>query len=181
MPKKNMSLTSGLTRYHRIGSPTDPMRVLLDRPLECALCHGDKTVEQVTTDMERLWSKKYDRDTLRALYGSLDENVLVATAARGKPHEQAVALRLMGEARRKDGAALAFAALSHPYPLVRGYARDALVQISGTPCAIDLYESAERVRDAATKCAPFLDKTGLIPRAAPPPLGPSDDADDGED
>src|SRR5207302_1788236 len=76
MPRKNMSLSSGLTRYHRIGSPTDPMRVMLDRPLECALCHADKTVEQVVGDMERLWGKRYERETLRALYGSLEANVL---------------------------------------------------------------------------------------------------------
>ena len=44
MPRKNMGLDGSLTRYHRIGSPTDPARVLGDRPLECALCHADRSV-----------------------------------------------------------------------------------------------------------------------------------------
>ncbi len=41
MPRKNIGLVYELTRYHRIGSPTDDNRVLRDRPLECALCHVD--------------------------------------------------------------------------------------------------------------------------------------------
>ena len=36
-----------LTRYHRIGSPTDRARVEGDRPLECALCHADKSVAEL--------------------------------------------------------------------------------------------------------------------------------------
>jgi predicted CXXCH cytochrome family protein len=47
MPRKNMGLDGTLTRYHRIGSPTDPARVLGDRPLECALCHADRSVRSL--------------------------------------------------------------------------------------------------------------------------------------
>ena len=45
MPRKNVGLRYELTRYHRIGSPTDEARVYGDRPLECALCHADWSVE----------------------------------------------------------------------------------------------------------------------------------------
>ena len=45
MPQKNMSLDNRLGRYHRIASPTETAKVEGDRPLECALCHGDKPVE----------------------------------------------------------------------------------------------------------------------------------------
>src|SRR5262249_43777307 len=61
MPRKNMGLALELTRYHRIGSPTDPARVLHDRPLECALCHGDRSVGWIVEAMERLWGKRYPR------------------------------------------------------------------------------------------------------------------------
>ena len=50
MPRKNMGLGYTLTRYHRIGSPDDPVRVERDRPLECALCHADKTVADLAGD-----------------------------------------------------------------------------------------------------------------------------------
>src|SRR5262249_30016869 len=70
MPRKNMSLDTRLTRYHRIGSPTDRARVEGDRPLECALCHADRSVGELVETMERWWGKRYDRAALRALYGS---------------------------------------------------------------------------------------------------------------
>lgn len=187
MPLKNMSLGSGLTRYHRIGSPTDPMRVMLDRPLECALCHTDKSVEQVTVDMERLWGKHYERETLRALYGSLDANVLLATAERGKPHEQAVALYLLGRAARKDAIPLALGALAHPFPLVREYARDALASILGRPCPVDVYQPAARVRAESVKCGEFSHIPALPaqhshePAYDPASKEPTDEPDDGED
>ena len=41
--------------------------------------------------MERWWNKTYERGALEKLYGAFDANVLLATAERGKPHEQAVA------------------------------------------------------------------------------------------
>jgi len=42
-----------LIAYHRIGSPYDRQRVEGDRPLECALCHTDKSVAELTATMER--------------------------------------------------------------------------------------------------------------------------------
>ena len=92
MPKKNMALDGTLSRYHRIGSPNDPQRVLLDRPLECALCHVDKTVESLVGTMETLVEAPVrSRGARRSSTAPLDANVLLATAERGKPHEQAVA------------------------------------------------------------------------------------------
>ena len=165
MPKKNMSLEGGLTRYHRIGSPTDPMRVLLDRPLECALCHRDKSVESIVSDMERLWNKSYDKQALRNLYGDLSANVMTATLARGKPHEQAVALFTLGAGKAPASAPLVAGHLSHPYPLVREYAKDALAAILGTPCDVDLDADAARIEESARKC---LVGAGLPPSMVTP-------------
>lgn len=138
MPKKNMALDGGLSRYHRIGSPTDPARVLLDRPLECALCHVDKSVASLTTTMETWWKKSFERESLKKLYGSLDANVIEATAERGKPHEQAVAFFLLGEAKRASAVPLLAGQLRHPYPLVGGYAKRALDAIAGEDLPFEL-------------------------------------------
>ncbi|CAN5871640.1 hypothetical protein BH11MYX4_BH11MYX4_37570 [soil metagenome] len=123
MPRKNLALDGTSTPYHRIGSPNDPQRVLLDRPIECALCHADRSVESLAATMESWWKRPYDRDVLRKLYGSLDANVLLATAERGKPHEQAIAFYLLGETRTTSALPILAAQLTHPYPLVRGYAK----------------------------------------------------------
>lgn len=131
MPRKNMSLDGALSRYHRIGSPTDVEKVLLDRPIECALCHVDKDVRTLIGTMERWWSKAYERGALERAYGSLDANVVLATAERGKPHEQAVAFQLLGDARVEAAAPLLQGKLGHPYPIVRGYAERALERLSG--------------------------------------------------
>src|SRR6185436_351566 len=99
MPKKNMGLGYALTRYHRIGSPTDRARVEGDRPLECALCHVDKSVGELVGAMERFWGKRYDRAALTALYGDLGGSALLSTVVRGKAHEQATAMHVLGEHR----------------------------------------------------------------------------------
>jgi predicted CXXCH cytochrome family protein len=138
MPKKNLALDGTLSRYHRIGSPNDPQRVLLDRPLECALCHADKTVESLAGTMETWWKRPFDREALKKLYGSLDANVLLATAERGKPHEQAVAFYLLGEARSRPAIPILASQLTHPYPLVRGYAKRALDSVVGSRVPIDI-------------------------------------------
>jgi predicted CXXCH cytochrome family protein len=127
MPRKNMGLDGPLTRYHRIGSPTDPARVLGDRPLECALCHADATVRRLADTMEAWWpQRRYPRQRLEELYGSLDANVMRATLERGKAHEQAVAIGTLAEARARDAAPLIAAQLGNEYPLVREWARRAL-------------------------------------------------------
>ncbi len=139
MPKKNMGLAYELTRYHRIGSPTDSERVEGDRPLECALCHTDKSVEQLLATMERFWGKKYDRDALRKLYGQdLTVNAVEATLRYGKPHEEGTAVALAGRDHRRGLLPLVVAQLGNEYPLVRYFARHAVEQISGAPLPVDL-------------------------------------------
>jgi len=149
MPRKNMSLDGDLSRYHRIGSPTDTQKVLLDRPLECALCHADKDVGALVGTMERWWNKAYDRAALAKLYGALDANVALATAERGKPHEQAVAFQLLGDARMKSAVPVLAGQLTHPYPIVRGYAKRALDSIQGAAVPIDLDAADEVIREQA--------------------------------
>ncbi|MDB4952780.1 MAG: uncharacterized protein JWO36_349 [Myxococcales bacterium] len=150
MAKKNMGLDYVLNRYHRIGSPTEPRRVLGDRPLECALCHADKSVETIVKTMEDWWGKQYDRTKLRALYGDdLSVNVMRATLVRGKAHEQAVAISVFGEARDRSAVAAIVPMLSHEYPLVRFFAQRALQTITGDPVAIDVGGAAADVARAA--------------------------------
>ncbi len=148
MPKKNMSLDVRLTRYHRIGSPTDREKQK-DRPLECALCHADKSVRTILDTMEAWWNVRFDRTLPTLLYGSLDANALSATLERGKPHEQAVALYLLGEAKsRTDVDAMAHQ-LTNLYPLVRYYADAALVKTLGNPSPIDLNATDEEITKKA--------------------------------
>jgi predicted CXXCH cytochrome family protein len=150
MPKKNMGLAYELTRYHRIGSPTDRERVEGDRPLECALCHTDKTVETLVDTMERFWGKKYDRDRLHQLYGGdLQVNALEMTLKIGKPHERGTAVAVAGRDRRQDLLPEVVAVLGDDYPLVRYFARHAIEQITGAPLPIDMNApSAEVVKSA---------------------------------
>lgn len=151
MPQKNMSLDGNLSPYHRIGSPTDPAKVLLDRPLECALCHADKSVGSLVGTMEQWWKKSYERGALEKLYGSLEVNVALATAERGKPHEQAVAFQLLGDARMKEAVPVLARELTHPYPIVRGYAKRALDSIHGAPVPIDIDGPAEVIAEQARR------------------------------
>ncbi|HEX8793621.1 MAG TPA: cytochrome c3 family protein [Polyangiaceae bacterium] len=129
MPRKNMGLDGRLTRYHRIGSPTDPARVLGDRPLECALCHAGMSVGTLVEAMEKWWPVRYPRQRLEELYGSLDANVMRTTLERGKPHEKAVAIGVLAEAGAKDAAPLVARELQDEYPLVREWARRALEKL----------------------------------------------------
>ncbi len=151
MPRKNMSLDGKLSRYHRIGSPSDVEKVLLDRPLECALCHADKSVGSLVSTMETWWKKSYERGALEKLYGSLDANVLLATAERGKAHEQAVAFQLLGDARVKEATPVLARELTHPYPIVRGYAKRALDSIHGSPVSIDIDAADEVITEQARR------------------------------
>ncbi len=129
MPRKNMGLDGELTRYHRIGKPTDPARVLGDRPLECALCHVDRSVGELVDAMEKWWPVRYPRQRLVELYGSLDANVVRATLDRGKAHEQAVAIGLLREAGARDAVPALAKQLDNDYPLVREWADRALRSI----------------------------------------------------
>ncbi|HEY3594083.1 MAG TPA: cytochrome c3 family protein, partial [Polyangiaceae bacterium] len=144
MPKKNMALSYELSRYHRIGSPTDRARVEGDRPLECALCHADKTVGDLVSTMEKWWQKQYDRGRLLSLYGDLGALPLSVTVANGKPHEQATALSVMGAHRiGKDSIA---PQLLNPYPLIRYYAREALGSVVGRTCDVNLDQDDAAIR-----------------------------------
>jgi len=139
MPRKNMGLGYALTRYHRIGSPTDVARIEGDRPMECALCHADKTVGAMLADISRLWGRHYDPAAMLRLYGSLDANVLMATIARGHAHEQAAAMGAAGEQRFQPAAqAVARQMTANTYPLVRYYAAAALAAITGKPLPAQL-------------------------------------------
>ena len=151
MPRKNMGLEGTLTRYHRIGSPTDPARVLGDRPLECALCHADRTVGSLVEAMEKWWPVRYPRQRLEELYGSMDASVMRATLERGKPHEKAVALGVLGEARDRAAAPLFAKELLDEYPLVREWAKRALVSTLGR-CDVDLAADDEAIARAAAAC-----------------------------
>ncbi len=150
MPRKNMGLAYTLTRYHRIGSPTDRARVEGDRPLECALCHADKSVAELVTTMERWWHKRYDRGALQRLYGpDLSVNPAVATLERGKPHEQAVAISIAGRAKMRVALPLLVRQLDNPYPLVRFYAQRAIEQVTGKPLDLDMHARGQDLVRAA--------------------------------
>ena len=147
MPKKNMGLDYGLVRYHRIGSPTDKRRVEGDRPLECALCHADKSVETLVSTMEQWYRRPIDRAALRTLYGDdLSVNVMRATLARGKPHEQAVAMMTMSTGTVPGAIALIAPQMAHEYPLVRFFAHRALEVLAGERVAIDVNQPAAELR-----------------------------------
>jgi predicted CXXCH cytochrome family protein len=180
MPRKNMGLDGTLTRYHRIGSPTDPARVLGDRPLECALCHVDRDVRALVDRMEAWWPVRYPRQRLEELYGSLDANVVRATLERGKPHERAVAIGLLGEARAADAVPAIARELTDEYPLVREWAKRALGAIRG-PCDVDLAAKDDSIAAAARACgaAPVAGPaSGTAAAVAPSPRHDDDDPED---
>ncbi len=152
MPRKNMGLGYELVRYHRIGSPTERARVEGDRPLECALCHPDRSVAELVTTMEAWWPVRFDRVALRRLYGDdLGVNALAATVARGKAHEQAAAIGALGEHRVRAAVPALVPHLAHEYPLVRYYAHHALEQIVGRPVPLDVGLPAAEIRAAAER------------------------------
>jgi predicted CXXCH cytochrome family protein len=169
MPRKNMTLDNRLGRYHRVGSPNDPTRVERDRPLECALCHADKRVAELVETMERWWNKKYDRGRLASLYGELSANPLRATVARGKAHEQAVALYLLGRSAQKDAAPLVATQLTNPYGILRYYARNAMIALLGpAPSDLDVHGEAVAITNAAAR---WLSSQKLRPLAIDPEIG----------
>jgi predicted CXXCH cytochrome family protein len=152
MPKKNMGLDYELVRYHRIGSPTDAERVEGDRPLECALCHANRSVDQIVSTMERWWNKHYDRHRLERLYGSdLRKNPLEMTLIGGRPHERAVAANVLAHAGRTDELANIAAILDDEYPLVRYFGKAALERLTGAPLPLDMNASGQETRAAAER------------------------------
>jgi predicted CXXCH cytochrome family protein len=176
MPRKNLSLDNRLTRYHRIASPTENAKVLGDRPLECALCHGDKPVETLVATMEAWWHKRYDRAPLRALYGDdlAHADVLVETLTRGKPHEQALALALLGARGDRRPAALMAAQLTHTTPIVRYYAQSALEAILGGKAPFDVHDRDDAIVAAA---GAWLRAAGIAAPIRPLPTSAAPAAD----
>lgn len=166
MPKKNMSLDTRLARYHRIGSPTDRARVEGDRPLECALCHADRSIESLVADMERMYAKTYNRQALQQLYGDLSQNAMMATLQRGKPHEQVVAIATLGNQKRRDAVPLLAQQLVHPLPILRYYAQHALEQIVGSAAPFDLHQETAKVESEARQ---WLIQSGVMSTAQTPP------------
>jgi hypothetical protein len=154
MPRKNLALTYTLARYHRIGSPTENARVLRDRPLECALCHARMSAEKLISTMENWWGKRYDRATLQALYGDLQQPPLLSTLTRGKPHEQAVAIISLREQNVREALPLVARQIAHPLPLVRFQARKAIDALLGRDCGIDLDRDLRDIVAATQKCVP---------------------------
>ena len=152
MVRKNIGLDYRLVRYHRIGSPTDKNRVERDRPVECAVCHDDKSVAELIGTMERWWNKRYDRTALSRLYGAnLNVNVMAATLRRGKPHEQAVAVGVLGEHKRANRVAALAAQLTNRIVLVRFYAKAAIENITGKPLDVDLNKPVAEIRARAAE------------------------------
>jgi predicted CXXCH cytochrome family protein len=138
MPQKNAGLDGRLTRNHRIGSPTDIERVQGDRPLECALCHVDSSVDTLVASMETWWGKQYDRAALRTLYGDTTQNAVRATLEKGKPHEQMVAAALLDAQGRVGDVDALLRVLPHRYPIVRPYVRDAIEALTHRTMDLDL-------------------------------------------
>jgi predicted CXXCH cytochrome family protein len=174
MPRKNVALDYRLTRYHRVGSPTEPAKVLGDRPLECALCHPQDSTERLVDAMERFWGKRYDRAALRALYGDLRRPILAATLARGLPHEQLVAIGVAREQGRRELLPLLVPQLVHRLPLVRHHALAAVNALRERPCDVDLDRQTEAVVAAAQACLP-PGARWLAPNRAPDPVEPDED------
>src|SRR5262249_3786075 len=127
-----------------------------------ALCHPQRTVAELVGTMERWWGRRYDRAALRELYGDLDANVLAATLARGKAHEQAAAVAGLGGAAATELLPAVARQLGNPFPLVRYYARKAVEQLRGAPCDLDVERPLAEIAVAARRCVP-----GLELRAAP--------------
>lgn len=139
MPKKNMGLAYDFTAYHRIGSPTDRARVEGDRPLECALCHADRSVDQMVATMEKWWGKRYDRAQLARLYGpDLRQNAVRITLIGGKPHEQALAADIAVRQNLTGTTESIVALLGNRYPLVRYFAKHSLELRLGQPIPLDM-------------------------------------------
>lgn len=147
MANKNLALEPRLTRYHRVGSPTDETRVQRDRPMECALCHAHASVGQLLGAIEQGWGRRYDEPSLSRLYGTArSDNVLVTTLRQGLPHEQAVAAAALGETGalpNEEAAELLVKLLVHEYPRVRLFAGRAIERLLDEPLPMDVSVAQE--------------------------------------
>jgi hypothetical protein len=129
--------------------------------------------------MERWWNKAYDRDALRKLYGDLGARPLLATLERGKPHEQAVALFVLGQNVDRAAVPAIARALAADLPLVREYAKRALDLALGRPCPIHLEGALPAIEKEADAClAPLGLGPVAWPAAAASRPAPSEPAED---
>jgi predicted CXXCH cytochrome family protein len=150
MPMKNTGLGYGLTRYHRIGLPTDPARVEKDRPIECALCHTEKTVDELVTTIEKWTKRRYDRGALQRLYGDdLRVNALEATLTRGWPHERTVAIDRLGRSKDPRHAKALIAQIPESLPITRYFVREALMRLTGKRPELDMALPGEELAQQA--------------------------------
>ena len=104
--------------------------------------------------METWWGRKYDRAALANLYGTLEARPLPATLMRGKAHEQAVAVTVLGDARRTETLPGVARQLANPFPLVRYYARRAFDALAPRPCPVDLDRPTPEIIAAVRACVP---------------------------
>ena len=110
-------------------------------------------------------ASSYDRAALTELYGTLDARLLAATLMRGKPHEQAVAMAVLGEAGRTEALPGVARQLANPFPLVRYYARRAVDALAPRPCPVDLNRPDGGDRGGGAR---------LCPRGVPRPCAGGD-------
>jgi hypothetical protein len=120
--------------------------------------------------MQTWWPVRYPVQRLVELYGTLDANVMRATLERGKPHEQVVAIATLGEAHAQDVTPLLATKLLSEYPLVREWAKRALVLIRGR-CDVDLSAADATIAKGARSCgAEALAPSGEVPTPIEDPV-----------
>ena len=146
---------------HRL--PDDPARVERDRPLECALCHADKTVgELVAHDGALVGAQRTIARALATLYGE-PRRAPAAGDARRAARRTSRRSRWRRSARRASTAALPGVArqLVNPFPLVRYYARRALEALRG-----QAVRRRSRSADAGDRRGRARLRAGGLPRSA---------------
>ena len=140
------------------------------------------SVGTLVADMERWWGKRYDRGALaRSTAATSTSTRCSRPLERGKAHEQAAAMAVLGEKRVEAALAPVARQLVNPIPLVRYYARRALEAIRGTPCAIDLDRPTPEIEAAVRRCVPAAwppGASGAAPGAPRSRAGGGDESDD---
>ena len=82
------------------------------------------------------------------MYGKPEGNPLLATLYLGKPHEQATAIAVLGEARSKPAVPFLVPLATHPTPLLRYFVIDALKKILDRPSPVDLHRADAMIAEA---------------------------------
>ena len=129
--------------------------------------------------MEAWWGRKYDRAARTDRYGTVEARPLPATLMRGKAHEQAVAVAVLGEARRTEALPAVARLLANPVPLVRYYARRAVDALAPRPCPVDLDRPTAEIVAAVRACVPEAFPE-LVPAEMPAKTRTRTGKDDGQ-